>query len=69
MSRKTEMWNCGVPIEDETDFPAGVAGVKLIHNVAERGKIIVAFQTVHTVIDSDQPDASLPQNLHNLADF
>ena len=41
----------------------------VIHNVAERGKIIVAFQTVHTVIDSDQPDASLPQNLHNLADF
>ena len=56
-------------LEHGADFPAGVAGVKLVHNVAERGKIIIAFQTVHTVIDGDQPDAALPQNLHDLADF
>ena len=56
-------------LEHGADFPAGVAGVKLVHNVAERGKIIIAFQTVHTVIDGDQPDTALPQNLHDLADF
>ena len=32
----------------------------VIHNVAERGKIIIAFQTVHTVVNGDQPDAALP---------
>ena len=47
-------------LEHRADFPAGVAGVKLVHNVAERGKIVVAFQTVYTVIDSDQPDTALP---------
>ena len=56
-------------LEHGADFPAGVAGVKLVHNVAERGKIIIAFQTVHTVIDGDQPDTALPQNLHDLTDF
>ena len=47
-------------LEYGADFPAGIAGVKLIHNVAERGKIIVPVQAVHTVIDSNQPDAFLP---------
>ena len=55
--------------EHGTDFPAGVAGVKFVHDVAERCEIIIAFQTVHTVIDGDQPDAALPQNLHDLTDF
>ena len=56
-------------LEHGADFPAGVAGVKLVHTVAEGGKIIIAFQTVHTVVDGDQPDAALPQNLHDLGDF
>ena len=56
-------------LEHGADFPAGVAGVKLVHNVAERGKIIIAFQIVYTVIDGNQPDTALPQNLHDLADF
>ena len=56
-------------LEHGADFPAGVAGVKLVHDVAERGKIIIAFQTVHTVIDGNQPDAALPQNFHDLTDF
>src|SRR5699024_6797982 len=56
-------------LEHGADFPAGVAGVKLVRNVAERGKIIIAFQTVYTVIDGNQPDTALPQNLHDLADF
>ena len=55
--------------EHGVDFPAGVAGVKLVHNVTERGKIIIAFQTVHTIVDGNQPDAALPQNLHDLTDF
>ena len=56
-------------LEHGADFPAGVAGVKLVHDVAERSKIVVTFQTVHTVIDGDQPDTTLPQNLHDLTDF
>ena len=55
--------------EHRADFSAGVTGVKFVHNVAERGKIIIAFQTVNTVIDRNQPDAALPQNLHDLTDF
>ena len=47
-------------LKHRADFPAGVAGVKLVHNVAEGGKIIVAFQAVHTVVNGDQPDAALP---------
>lgn len=47
----------------------GFVGTPYIHNVAERGKIIIAVQTVHTVIDGDQPDTALPQNLHDLTDF
>ena len=30
-----------------TDFPAGVFGVKIVEQVFERGKIIVAVQAVH----------------------
>ena len=56
-------------LEHRANFPAGVAGIKLVHDVAERGKIIIAFQTVHTVIDGDQTDTALPQNLHDLTDF
>ena len=41
----------------------------VLHNVAERGKIVITFQTVYTVVNGDQPNASLPQNLHNLTDL
>ena len=45
-----------MPLDLNTEriFPAGVTGVKFVHDVAERGKIVIAFQTVHTVIDGDQ---------------
>ena len=56
-------------LEYRTDFPAGIAGIKFIHNVVERGKIVVSVQAVHAVIDGNQPDAPLPQNFHGLADF
>src|SRR5699024_1897795 len=56
-------------LEHGADFPAGIAGVKLVHDVAEGRKIIITFQTVHTVVDGDQPDTALPQNLHDLTDF
>ncbi|OLR56188.1 hypothetical protein BHK98_08985 [Hornefia porci] len=35
---------------------------KLVHNVAERGKIVVAFQTIHAVVDGDQ--SGLPIRRH-----
>ena len=40
-------------LESGTDFTAGVSGVILVHNVAERGKIIVTSGAVHAVIDGD----------------
>ena len=60
-----------MPLDLNTEriFRLVSAGVKLVHNVAERGKIIIAFQTVHTVVDGNQPDAALPQNFHDLTDF
>ena len=40
-----------------------------VHNVAERGKIIVPSGTVHAVIDGDKANATLTQDFHNLTDF
>ena len=31
--------------------------------------IVITFQTVYTVVDGNQTNASLPQNLHNLTDL
>ena len=41
----------------------------VLHNVTEGRKIVIAFQTGHTVVDRNQPDAALPQNLHDLTDL
>ena len=41
----------------------------VLHDIAEGRKIIVAFQTVHAIVDGNQTNASLPQNLHNLTDL
>ena len=41
----------------------------VIHDVAERGKIVITFQTVYTVVDGNQTNTTLPQNLHNLTDL
>ena len=35
------------------DFLAGVPRIILIHNVAERGEIIIASDAVHTIVNSD----------------
>ena len=56
-------------LESGTDFTAGVSGVILVHNVAERGKIIITSGTVHAVIDGDKANATLTQDFHNLTDF
>ena len=56
-------------LESGTDFTAGVSGVVFVHNVAERGKIIVPSGTVHAVIDGDKANATLTQDFHNLTDF
>ena len=41
----------------------------VLHNVAERGEIIVTSGTVHAVIDGDKSHATLTQDFHNLTDF
>ena len=41
----------------------------VLHNVAERGKIVITFQTVYTVVEGNQTNTTLPQNLHNLTDL
>ena len=41
----------------------------VLHNVAERGKIIVTSGAVHAVIDGDKANATLTQDFHNLTDF
>lgn len=56
-------------LESGTDFTAGVSGVVFVHNVAERGKIIVTSGTIHAVIDGDKSHATLTQDFHNLTDF
>ena len=38
----------------------------VLHNVAERGKIIVPSGAVHAVIDGDKANATLTQDFHNL---
>src|SRR5699024_3717132 len=56
-------------LKSGTDFTAGVSGVILVHDVAERGKIIIPSGTVHAVIDGDKANATLTQDFHNLTDF
>ena len=56
-------------LESGTDFTACVSGVIFVHDVAERGKIIVPSGTIHAVIDGDKAHATLTQDFHNLTDF
>ena len=41
----------------------------VIHNVAERGKIIIAVDAVHAIVNGDQANAFHAQNLHDLSDL
>ena len=56
-------------LECGLDFLAGITGVPLVHNVAERDKIIVSLRAVHSIIDSDKANAFLTQDFQNLTDF
>ena len=56
-------------LKRRTDFLAGVTGVPLVHNVSEWCKLIVPFESVHTVIQSNQPGVVLPQHFHISADL
>ena len=56
-------------LKSGTDFTAGVSGVILIHDVAERGEIIIPSGAVHAVIDGDKAHTTLSQDFHNLTDF
>lgn len=51
------------------DFLAGVPRVILVHNVAERSKIIVAVDAVHSIVNGNQSNAFHAQNLHDLSDL
>ena len=44
---------------DVADFLAGIAGVEVVEQVAERGEIIVPLVAVHAVIDGDIPNIAL----------
>ena len=41
------------------DFLAGIAGVEVIEQITERGKIVVPLVAVHAVINSDIPNIAL----------
>ena len=56
-------------LKRRTDFLAGVTGVPLVHNVSEWCELIVPFESVHTVIQSNQPGVVLPQHFHISADL
>ena len=60
---------CGVDPKYRLDLLAGIAGVPLIHDITERGKIIVAFEAVHAVIDSDKTYTLLAEYFHYLTNF
>ena len=51
------------------DLLAGVPRIILVHNIAERGKIIVAVDAVYAVVNGDQANAFDTQNLHDLPDL
>lgn len=50
--------NVNSRFENGTDFIAGVLSVPLVHDIQERGKVIVrGIGTIHIVIDGDKPNA------------
>ena len=38
-----------------TNLFAGIFGVKIVKNIANYGKIVVSFGTVHRIVDGDEP--------------
>ena len=55
---------------DSADFFACIPCVKIIEQIAERGKLVVAFVAVHTVIDCDIANITLGKKaLGIIADF
>ena len=56
-------------LKRRTDFLAGVTGVPLVHDISERSKLIVPFESIHAVVQSNQPGIVLPQHFHIGADL
>ena len=55
---------------DRADFLTGIAGIKIVEQVTEWGKIVVALVAVHTVVDGDIPYIALgKETLGVVADF
>ena len=56
-------------LESGANFAACISCVILVHNVSERGKIVVPSGTVHAVIDGNETDTFLSEDFHYLTDF
>ena len=56
-------------LKRRADFLAGVTGVPLVHDISERSKLIVPFESVHAVVQGNQPGIVLPQHFHIGADL
>ena len=55
---------------DGADFLAGIAGIKIVEQVAERGKIVATFIAIYTVIDCDITNVTLGKETFGVvADF
>ena len=50
-----------------TDYLSRMGDV--LHDVSERGKIIVPSGSINAIIDSNETDTLLSQNFHDLTDF
>ena len=50
-------------------LPAGITGIKLIHDVQKRGHITVPFGGVYIVVNGNQPHSPLAENFHHLTNF
>ena len=50
-------------------LPAGITGIKLIHDVQKRGEVIFPILAIHAVIDGNEADTALTKDFHDLADF
>ena len=55
---------------DRADFLAGIAGIEIVEEIVEWGKVVVALVAIHTVVDSDIPYIALgKETLGVVADF
>ena len=57
-------------LHDGADFLAGIAGIEIVEQIAEWGKVVVALVAVYTIVDGDIPYIALgKETLGVVADF